>query len=239
MGTTTATLKQRDKVPGPFYVFELPVRIWHWLHALSISTLVITGLLIAMPLPSFQGEASSLFTMGYIRMVHFIAAMVFAIGLVMRFYWAFFGNYHSRELFIVPFWRKEFWTGMIHEFKWYGFMTRKSSKFLGHNPLAQTAMFVTNVLGGIFMMCTGFALYSQGTGAGSWADKMFGWVFLIEPSSQAVRMWHLVGMWIMLTFVIIHVYMVIREDLYSRQNGVGAMISGFRRYRDDGPMDPR
>ena len=78
MGTSTATLKQQAKVAGPFYVFELPVRIWHWLHALSITTLVITGFLFATPLPSFHGEASSLFTMGYIRMVHFIAAMVFA-----------------------------------------------------------------------------------------------------------------------------------------------------------------
>lgn len=239
MTTNSATLKDRANVPGPFYVFELPVRIWHWLHAFSIGALILTGYLISSPPPSLHGEASAHFVMGYLRMIHFIAAMVFSVGLVMRFYWAFFGNYHSRELFIVPVWRKEFWTGMLHELKWYGFLTRKSSKFVGHNPLAQIAMFITNVLGGIFMICTGFALYSQGTGSGSWADRLFGWVFLIEPSSQAVRMWHLVGMWIMLTFIVIHVYMAIREDLYSRQNGVGSMISGFRRYRDDGPMGPQ
>ena len=239
MATNTATLKERAHVPGPYYVFELPVRIWHWMHALSISTLIVTGYLIASPLPSLTGEASEHFIMGYIRLIHFIAAMVFSVGLVLRIYWAFFGNYHSRELFIIPVWRKEFWTGMLHELKWYGFMTRESSKFLGHNPLAQIAMFVTNILGGIFMICTGFALFSQGTGDGSWADRMFGWVFLIEPSSQTVRMWHLFGMWIMVTFIVIHVYMAIREDLFSRQNGVGAMISGFRRFRDDGPMGPQ
>ena len=61
------------------------------------------------------------------------------------------------------------------------------------------------------MVCTGFALYSQGTGAGSWADTWFGWVFVIEPSSQAVRMWHLTGMWIMLVFIIVHIYMVIGD----------------------------
>ena len=33
------------------YVFEAPVRIWHWLHALSIVVLAVTGYLIANPLP--------------------------------------------------------------------------------------------------------------------------------------------------------------------------------------------
>ena len=239
MAIDTNTLKYLDNVPGPFYVFELPVRVWHWLHALSISTLIITGYLISSPPPSLHGEASTHFVFGYIRMIHFIAGMVFAVGLLVRFYWAFVGNYHARELFVIPVWRKDFWTGMLHELKYYAFLTRKSSKFVGHNPLAQIAMFFTNVLLGLFMICTGLALYSQGTGAGSWADRMFGWVFIIEPSSQTVRMWHLFGMWIFLTFVIIHIYMAIREDLYSRQNGVGCIISGFRRYRDDGPMGPQ
>lgn len=239
MTTDSATLAKMDKVPGPYYVFELPVRIWHWVHAFSIFTLMLTGYLIAEPLPSLHGEASAHFIMGNIRMIHFIAGMTFAVGLLVRLYWSFFGNYHSRELFIVPFWRKDFWKVLWHEIKWYAFLTRKSSKFAGHNPLAQVAMFVTNVLLAYFMAFTGFALYSQGTGDGSWADRMFGWVFVIEPSSQAVRMWHLFGMWIMLTFVVIHIYMVVREDVFSRQNGAGVMISGFRRFRDDGPMGPQ
>ena len=42
----------------PLYVFELPVRIWHWVHAISIAVLVVTGYLIANPLSSVEGEAS-------------------------------------------------------------------------------------------------------------------------------------------------------------------------------------
>ena len=123
--------------------------------------------------------------------------------------------------------------------KFYLFITHKSRKYVGHNPLAQLAMWITNVVLTIFMICTGFALYSQGTGAGSWADTMFGWVFVIEPSSQAVRMWHLTGMWLMLAFVIVHIYMVIRADIMSRQNGISVMIDGIRRFKDDGPRDPQ
>ena len=65
------------------------MRIWHWVHALAITLLVITGYFIANPLPSMSGEASESFLMGNIRLVHFISAMVFAVGLFVRIYWAY------------------------------------------------------------------------------------------------------------------------------------------------------
>ncbi len=226
-------------VAGPIYVFEVPVRIWHWLHALAIATLIVSGYLIAVPLPSVSGEASDHFLMGYIRFAHFTAAFVFAIALIVRFYLAFVGNKYSRELFIVPIWSGKWWRGLWHEIKFYTFVTRKTGKHIGHNPLAQFAMWLANIALALFMICTGFALYSQGTGAGSWADTLFGWVFVVEASSQTVRMWHLMGMWLMLVFIIIHVYMAIRAGVASRQNGTSAMIDGWRRFKDDGPLEPQ
>lgn len=239
MATTHAALSEEQKMRGPLYIFEVPVRVWHWIHALAITALIATGYLIANPLASQSGEASDHFLMGNIRLVHFIAAMFFAVGLLVRIYWAFVGNKYSRELLIVPVWKGNWWKRVWHEIKFYAFATRKMSKNAGHNPLAQIFMWLINIVLALFMMCTGFALYSQGTGAGSWADRLFGWVFVIEPSSQTVRMWHLFGMWLMLLFVIIHLYMVVRAQFMSRQNGVGVMIDGWRRYKDDGPYTPQ
>lgn len=226
-------------VPGPVYVYQIPVRIWHWLHALSITALIVTGFFIASPLPSMSGEASDHFVMGYLRLVHFSAAFVFAIGLFVRLYFAIVGNKYARELLIVPVWRGSFWLHVWHEIKFYAFLTRKSRKNIGHNPLAQLFMWLINIVLALFMVCTGFALYSQGTGAYSWADSLFGWVFVLEASSQTVRMWHLLGMWLMLVFIIIHIYMVVRADFASRQNGISSMIDGWRTFKDDGPMGPR
>ena len=234
-----ATFSDQQKIPGPIYVYQIPVRIWHWLHALSITTLIITGYFIANPLPSVSGEASDHFVMGTLRLVHFSAAFVFAIGLFVRFYLALVGNEYSRELLIVPLWRGEWWRRVWHELKFYAFLTRKTSKNIGHNPLAQLFMWLINIVLALFMVCTGFALYSQGTGAGSWADSLFGWVFVLEASSQTVRMWHLMGMWLMLVFIIIHIYMVIRADFASRQNGASVIISGWRTFKDDGPLKPQ
>jgi hypothetical protein len=69
-----------DDYSSDVYVFEVPVRVWHWIHALAITVLAITGYLIANPLPSMGGEASDSFLMGNIRLIHFITAMVFAVG---------------------------------------------------------------------------------------------------------------------------------------------------------------
>ena len=228
-----------QNVPGPIYVFTIPVRIWHWLHAISITTLIVTGYFIANPLPSMSGEASDHFVMGTFRLVHFTSAFVFAIGMVVRFYLAIVGNHYTRELLIVPIFHRGFWAHVWHEIQFYAFLTRKSQKNVGHNTLAQLFMWLTNVIVAFFMMCTGLALYSQGTGAGSWADTLFGWVFVLQASSQTVRMWHLMGMWIMVVFIILHIYMVIRADFASRQNGVSAMISGWRTFKDDGPIGPQ
>jgi len=238
MAQNTMTSGHDPANQEPLYVFEAPVRIWHWVHAATISVLAVTGYLIANPLPALQGEAGDHFLMGTIRMIHFIAAYVFMIGFLVRCYWAFVGNRYSRQLFIVPFWRAAWWKGLWYELRLYSFTTRKLAKTPAHNPLAQTAIFFFNVVLVIFMICTGLALYSQGLGADSWADTVAGWVFLFG-SSQEVRMWHLLGMWLMVVFVVVHVYMGVRADLIGRQSSVSTIVSGWRTYKDDLPGDPR
>ena len=217
------------------YVYEAPVRLWHWVNALCIVLLCITGYLIASPLPTLSGEASAHYQMGIIRFIHFSAAYIFAIGFVGRILWAFVGNKYSRELFTFPFWRASFWRGLIVEVKWYAFLKPRPLKFVGHNPLAQLFMFWVMVVGGVFMICTGFALYSEGEGLGSWQDKLFGWIIPLLGGSMNVHTFHHIGMWVFILFVIIHVYSVIREDIMSRQSMISAMTNGTRSFRDDDP----
>lgn len=70
------------------YVFEAPVRLWHWLTVACMLVLMVTGYFIGRPLPSVSGEATYLFYMGYIRLIHFAAAMIFTVLLLGRIYWA-------------------------------------------------------------------------------------------------------------------------------------------------------
>ena len=215
------------------YVYEAPVRIWHWVNALAILTLALTGYFIGSPLPSQPGEASANFLMGYIRFTHFAAGQVLAIFLILRVYWAFVGNKHARQIFYVPFWSGRFWSEWLHEVKWYTFIARQPKKYVGHNPLAQFTMFFMVTLPMFFMVITGFALYSEGTGRDSWEYKLFGWVFSIFPNSQDVHTLHHLGMWVILTFVMVHIYVAVREDIMSRQSIISSMISGERLFKDE------
>jgi Ni/Fe-hydrogenase 1 B-type cytochrome subunit len=217
------------------YVFEAPVRIWHWLHTLSFLALAVTGYLIANPLPSLGGEASDHFLMGNIRLIHFISAYVFAIGFAVRIYWALVGNRYAREIFYLPFWRASWWKGLFDEIAFYLFLSRRQHKVLGHNPLAQTAMFFLNTLMTLFMIGTGFALYGEGLGSGSWADRLFGWIIPLLGGGEATHNWHNMGMWIMIMFIIIHIYMAVRADIIGRESSVSTIIGGWRLFKDDQP----
>ncbi len=217
------------------YVFEAPVRIWHWVHALSIVVLSVTGYLIANPLPSITGEASEHFMMGTIRLIHFITAYVFTIGFLVRIYWALVGNEYSREIFYLPIWRAEWWRELLFEIRFYLFLTREIHKTPGHNALAQGAMFFLNTLMTFFMIFTGYALYGEGLGLDSWADALFGWVVPLLGGSEAVHNWHAVGMWLLIMFAIIHMYMAVRADIISRQSSVSTIIGGWRMFKDDLP----
>jgi Ni/Fe-hydrogenase 1 B-type cytochrome subunit len=61
---------------------------------------------------------------------------------------------------------------------------------------------------------------------------MFGWVIPLFGQSQDVHTWHHLGMWFLLCFVIIHVYVAIREDIMSRQSIISTMVSGQRMFKD-------
>ncbi len=220
------------------FVYQWPVRVWHWVQVFAILALGITGYLIGSPLPSLSGEASDHFFFGTIRYIHFVAAWILIVGFVFRVYWAFVGNSHAREIFLPPVWRRRFWGGVWHEILWYAMIAKEPKKYTGHNPLAVLAMHVLYVWGTIFMIVTGLALYGEGTGMGSWQYEWFSsWVIPLFGQSQDVHTWHHLGMWVIVVFVIIHVYVAVREDIMSRQSIISSMISGWRMFKDDRPAD--
>jgi len=225
-----ATIKRATSV----YVYEVPVRLWHWINAAAIMVLIVTGYLIGAPLPSMDiSEATHQFLFGYIRFAHFAAAMIMTVGFFGRIYWAFVGNSHARQMFYLPVWRAQWWTEVWHEIKWYAFLEKTPKKYVGHNPLAQIAMFFFMTLGMTFMIGTGFALYAEGLGQGSWADTLFGWVLGLVGNSMVLHQIHHLGMYFILVFMMIHIYAAIREDIMSRQSMVSTMISGTRTFKDD------
>lgn len=217
------------------YVYEAPVRLWHWINALAMTVLAVTGYFIANPLQSTPGEATANFLMGYVRYVHFAAGYVLAFGFLGRIYWAFVGNKHARQIFFVPVWNRTWWKEVLFEAKWYAFLERDPKKYVGHNPLAHLAMFSVFVTATIVMILTGFALYAEGAGQDSIHWALFGWVIALFGDTYLIHTVHHAGMWVLILFTMVHVYAAIREDIMSRQTMISTMVNGLRSYKDDQP----
>ena len=45
----------------PVYVFQLPVRLWHWSMVFTIAVLIPTGYIIGKPWHSLDGDPTYLF----------------------------------------------------------------------------------------------------------------------------------------------------------------------------------
>ena len=233
MSDTALTSQKQDAV----YVYEAPVRIWHWINAACIMVLFVTGYLIGSPPGTGSGEPSAHYLFGWIRFFHFTAGQLVVVGFAFRLYWSFMGNDHSREIFRPPFRSREFWDGVRHEMRWYAMIEKAPRKYSGHNPLAILSMHFLFVWGIGFMILTGLALYGEGEGTGMihwWITKPVLWFF---SNSQEVHTLHHLGMWAIVIFTIVHIYAAIREDIMSRQSIMSSMFSGWRTFRDEEPLD--
>ena len=75
---------------------KFPVRFYHWLNALCLVVLSVTGYLIGSPLAIQRAsEASFSYWFGTVRFIHFVAAYVFFFNFLFRIYWGFVGNRYA------------------------------------------------------------------------------------------------------------------------------------------------
>lgn len=223
---------QQGRTLHAVYVYQAPVRLWHWVTVLAMTVLMATGYFIGKPFLMLPGNDPGMYLMGYVRFAHFAAGYVLAVAFAGRIYWAFVGNEHARQIFLPPLFNGAWWSEVMFELRWYFFLEDRPKKYVGHNPLAAVMMFFLFVLGSLFMIATGFALYSEGAGHGHWSDLLFGWVLVALGDSQTVHSLHRLGLWVLLSFIFVHVYAALREDIMSRQSIISTMISGWRSFRD-------
>jgi Ni/Fe-hydrogenase 1 B-type cytochrome subunit len=205
------------------YVWEIPVRVTHWVNALAILTLAATGVFIGSP--RTLALTPSQYVMGWVRLVHFVAAYAFAISVASRIYWSFAGNRHAgwREFF--PIATAAGRERMFETFKYYTFISKKAPHTVGHNALAGTAYAAVFLLY-LVMICTGFALYSERVPQ-SILHKLTGWLFILF-SNQGVRLTHHMVMWFLLAFAIHHVYSAWLMDVKERGGVMSSIFGGYK-----------
>lgn len=88
------------------YVWDLPVRITHWLIATALVVLAVTGYYIGNPFMVASDPAGQEFVMGTVQAIHFFAAIVFTLSELSRIAWMFMGNRYARWNQLIPTDRK-------------------------------------------------------------------------------------------------------------------------------------
>jgi cytochrome b len=121
-----------DKLQA-YAVWDIPTRWFHWINALAIIGLIAVGLII------LNDEVLGISNEGKVllKTVHVWVGYVFALNLVVRLVWAFFGNRYARWQAILPG-----GPGYVTALRNYtkAFLAGNPQSYLGHNPAARISV---------------------------------------------------------------------------------------------------
>ncbi len=202
-------------------VWSILLRLYHWAFALSIVTLCITGFYIHGPWTNSLTEGSGSFVMAWMRFVHFVAGYVFTAAVLARIFLYIFGNKQERileHLPVTPRNIKNFFNTILR----YSYIKGgHDTDRLGHNVLAGMT-YVLIIIAAVFQLISGFYLLFPEVPI--W--EQYG--VLIFGSQQAARYIHHLLMWLFMIFALIHVYLVIWNDIRDPEGLVSAIFTGVK-----------
>lgn len=208
----------------PVYVWDLVVRSTHWLIAFSMAMLAVTGLFIGRPFLEASGPGSEQFIMGWMRVAHAYGAIVFSLAVGARLIWMFTGPRSARWNQFIPTTIKRL-RHMWGTFLFYVFLRPTPPPTVGHNALAGATY--TMVFGlYLVMILTGLALYS----VSAHTSYMAMWDFLLPifGGAQPARWLHHVVMWLLLGFVVHHVFSALLMARVERTGTIDSIFSGYK-----------
>lgn len=201
-------------------VWELPVRITHWVIFLAVGVLSVTGFYIGRPFIIAGSDPQ--FLMGWMRAIHSISAWVFIAAIVARLIWSVVGNRWSHWDQFIPV-HLERRSGGSEMLKYYLFMRRSPAPEIGHNPLAGLTYSVVYLMFGV-QIVTGLGLMGL-ENPGGILYNLTGWVFDIG-SIPAARLVHHLIMWLTWGFVVHHVYSAVLVDMEERNGLISSIVTG-------------
>jgi Ni/Fe-hydrogenase 1 B-type cytochrome subunit len=211
------TSRDRDRVR--VYIWQIPVRVTHWVTAGAIVVLSVTGLYIGDPFLSPAGGP----VMTTIRLTHMLAAFVLLASGVLRTFWLLRGNRWAHWKAFIPLTWFQF-TELFRQAGFYAFIRREIPKVLGHNQLAAAAYLVLFALL-LVEIVTGFAL--DGLLGSEPGASLFGWVRDLL-GNQTMRVIKHLAMWGILAIALFHIYSCVLVDHLEKNGLVSSIVSGFK-----------
>ncbi len=179
--------------------YPAPARLMHTINLLCLLALGATGFFIHKPTFSLLGV-----TMNTARYIHVIAGFMIALNLFYRFYWSIFGGPRDITSFLPD---KENSGKLFPLISYYLFMRKTQPKTAKYNPM-QKATYNFWFFLIIFQAIIGFALLWK-------TNPMLASVIDALGGLMMVKAIHYLTMWVFIVTVMIHVYMVVSEDIKS------------------------
>lgn len=206
------------------YVWDALVRVTHWLIVLSILALSATGLYVARPFMVHSGPATPHFFMGWMRAIHFYSAIVFTVSVLVRVVWMFIGPPWARWKELIPVTRER-QRGLVQTLEFYLMLFRKPPDYVGHNPLAGASYgFIFGLM--LLEIATGLSLYA----ASAPTSFLHGFAALLPwlGGAQIARWIHHGVMWLLLGFMVHHVYSAILTSIVEKNGELDSIFSGHK-----------
>jgi Ni/Fe-hydrogenase 1 B-type cytochrome subunit len=197
------------------------VRVIHWLLVLAIVVLSVTGFLIGDPVLQLSATAD---WVTWIKIIHEFTAYVFIALILARVIWMFQSpNRYSRWTEWVPVSRARR-QQIIPALRFYLLLDREPPAVVGHNPLAGMTYCVLYTMFGVETI-SGVVLW--GVQGEDWAATLTGWLLTLIPL-QVIRFIHHLIMWLIVGFMVHHVYSAMLVDRLEGSGVNTSIFSGFK-----------
>ncbi len=234
-----------------YRVWDLPVRLFHWINFLSVFSLIAVALI--MMYKQELGITGTEAKIG-LKTLHATVGYVFVINLLVRLVWGFFANRYGRWENILP--------GRGFAYLLRGYMASVHSgepqQFLGHNPMGRLAvtlmLLLMLVLAVSGLMRAGTDLYYPpfGTFATDYVAEAGADPAAIKPydptGTNPQRMAelkafkgpfgqvHKYAAYALMAIILLHIFFVIRMEVAEGGGIITAMFTG-NKLVGKAPMD--
>ncbi|SHH74219.1 Ni/Fe-hydrogenase, b-type cytochrome subunit [Ferrimonas marina] len=209
-------LYTRDKIFGPAIMWG------HWLRAISIVVLVVTGFYIAWPFLTPYGGTDNL-QQGWVRFAHLVAGFVLCAVTLYRAYLFFFSRSNIERRSYRDVISPRSWVINLKSYLWHGKLHKQGV----YGPLQFVSYLMVSVVAAL-MCITGLILhanvYHEGLGGliyplAEWGTALFGGL-------APVREIHHWLTWVFIIFLPIHVYMAMWSAVWFKSS-MDTIVSGY------------
>lgn len=212
------------------------MRIIHWVNVISVVAAVITGLYIAHPYyQTFIADpAVDKYVMAWNRWVHFMVAILLDVTSIIVAYLYFFSRFEKPYKKLIPNGKniKEFGAVVINLLT----LNRTKNFDSTHSDSFNVVYFTILHLLLIWMLLTGLQLYVEGLESGQSSIGTW-WPALLHLATDwtipatggtvmDVRISHHFSMWLIVAWVMFHVYYQIWRTIFWKEGDIAIAFGG-------------